>query len=43
MTKCPHCGYQPKTWIGAMKNHLQGHGCPATDVFKLAEANDKAR
>ena len=45
MTKypCKYCGFQPKSWIGAMKANLQGHGCPATDVFKLAETNGKAR
>ena len=34
---CPYCGYEPKTWLGALKNKLQGHECPATDVTELAK------
>ena len=42
MTKCKYCGYEPKTWIGSLKNKFQGHDCPVNDVFKLAKNNDKA-
>ena len=34
---CPYCGYAPKTFLGSIKNYLQGHECPATDVTKLSE------
>ena len=34
---CPYCGYAPRSFLGSLKNSIQGHNCPALDVTKLAQ------